>query len=52
MKYRISYILKTGVIKSKNFYTKREMEDFVLGIIDVSKKIRVLNKTTKEVYNV
>ena len=52
MKYRVSYILKTGVIKGKNFDTKKSMEDFVLSMIDISKKIRVLNKTTREVYNV
>ena len=52
MKYRISYILKNGVIKSKNFDTKTQMEDFVLTIMDISKKIRVLNKTTREVFNI
>ena len=30
----------------------KDMEDFVLSMIDISKKIRVLNKTTREVYNV
>ena len=28
MKYRVSYILNTGIVKGKNFDTKKQMEDF------------------------
>ena len=52
MKYRVSYILTTGIVKGKNFDTKKQMEDFVLNIMEMAKKIRVLNKTTREIWTV
>ena len=48
---RIGIIYKDGKIKSYNFDTEKEMENFVLEIKDEPKKIRGMNKKTNEVYN-
>ncbi len=48
---RIGVIYKDGKIKSYNFDSEKEMENFVLEMKEEPKKIRVLNKKTNEVYN-
>ena len=48
---RIGIIYKDGKIKSYNFDSEKEMENFVLEMEEEPKKIRVMNKKTNEVYN-
>jgi len=52
--YRVGIIYEKSQIKSSNFNTKTEMEDYILSKLDnpTVKKIRVKNKKTGEVYNV
>jgi hypothetical protein len=52
--YRVGVLYEKSKIKSLNFDTKMEMEDYILSKLDnpTVKKIRVKNKKTGEVYNV
>ena len=52
MKYRIAYIIKSGELKSKNFETREELDNFIFEIMTDIKKARCINKETKDVWAV
>lgn len=52
MRYRIAYITQNGELKSKEFATENEMDDFILSILDTVKRVRCKDKQTNKVWNI
>ena len=52
MRYRLAYINNDGKLKSREFVTEQEMDNFILGIMDSVKRIRCRDKETNKVWNI
>jgi hypothetical protein len=51
MRFRIAYITLTGKFKNKNFERKSEMDDYIFERLEKIKRIRCMDKETKDTWS-